>query len=207
VNETFIFEARRNGPNALRRCAVPLCIALICIALSLGGDAARELLRYERTALADGELWRLVTAHLVHLSFGHVLLNVAALGVLCLLFAGMLDGRDWLVTVLVSALAIDLGLGWLSADVEWYVGLSGVLHGIMATGSLALTVARAPIGLPLIVLIVGKISWEQWAGPLPFSELTSGGPVISAAHLYGALGGCAAYLGLRLIRRSKVPCV
>ena len=189
--------------TALRRAAAPLVIALICIILSLGGDPARELLRYERTAFEDFELWRLATAHLVHLSFGHTALNVTALAIIALLLDSVLDSLDWIVAASISALAIDVGLYILSPDVAWYVGLSGVLHGILATGALALAAARIHLGAIILVLVVAKIAWEQWAGPLPFSELTSGGPVVTDAHLYGGIGGALAFAALYGIRGSR----
>jgi rhomboid family GlyGly-CTERM serine protease len=188
----------------LRGAAAPLGIAILCIALSLGGDAARELLRYERTALTDLELWRLVTAHFVHLSFGHTMLNVTALAIIAVLLDSVLDSLDWIVATSVAALAIDVGLYWLAPQVAWYVGLSGVLHGILTTGALVLAAARDRFGVIILVLIAAKIAWEQWAGPLPFSELASGGPVVTEAHLYGAFGGVVAFGALHGVRGPRV---
>src|SRR5205814_7294251 len=53
-------------------CAGPLGLALLgaCAVLllpALTGEAGRALLRYDRAALAAGQWWRLLTAHLVHL--------------------------------------------------------------------------------------------------------------------------------------------
>ena len=42
----------------------------------------RGLLGYDRAAVAAGERWRLVTAHLAHLSVRHGLMNVAALAMI-----------------------------------------------------------------------------------------------------------------------------
>jgi rhomboid family GlyGly-CTERM serine protease len=188
----------------LARCGAPLVIAVLCIALALGGDGARELLRYDRALLSDFELWRLVSAHLVHLSAGHTALNVIALAIIALLFESVLDSFDWIVAASLSALAIDLGLYAASPEVAWYVGLSGALHGIMVAGALALAIARSRLGAILLLMVVAKIAWEHFAGPLPFSELTSGGPVVTDAHLYGAAGGAVAYAALYLIRGSRI---
>ena len=187
----------------LARAAAPLVIAFLCVTLSIGGEGTRELLRYERAALADFELWRLATAHLVHLSFGHTALNVTALAIIALLLDSVLDSLDWIVAASISALAIDLGLYTFAPEVAWYVGLSGVLHGILAAGALALAAARIHLGAIILVLVVAKIAWEQWAGPLPFSELTSGGPVVTDAHLYGGVGGAIAFAALYGIRGSR----
>ena len=47
--------------------------------LALTDDWGRELLRYDRFAIASGELWRLVSGHFVHLAWSHFALNAAAL--------------------------------------------------------------------------------------------------------------------------------
>jgi rhomboid family GlyGly-CTERM serine protease len=188
----------------LARFGVPLVIAVISVALALGGDDARELFRYDRALLSDFELWRLVTAHLVHLSAGHTALNVIALAIIALLFDSVLDSLDWIVAVSLSALAIDLGLYAASPEIAWYVGLSGALHGIMVAGALALAIARSRFGAILLLIVAAKIAWEHFAGPLPFSELTSGGPVVTDAHLYGALGGAVAGAALYSIRGSRI---
>jgi rhomboid family GlyGly-CTERM serine protease len=176
---------------------------LLCVAVSFGGDGLRESLRYERAGLEAGEFWRLLSGQLVHLGTGHLVLNLAALGVLGLLFEDALDRLEWALASLVSAFAIDVGLYWFSGEVQWYVGLSGVLHGLMAAGSLKLLAARASSGLILLSITIGKLLWEQFGGPLPYSELTSGGPVIVDAHLYGALGGAAGMLAARIIRPRR----
>jgi rhomboid family GlyGly-CTERM serine protease len=177
---------------------------VLCIVLSLGGDTLRELARYERSALAGAEIWRLLTAHLVHLGIGHTLLNVGALAILVWLFDEALDNVEWAAVMLVSALAIDVGLYAFASHVVWYVGLSGVLHGVMIAGGLKLLAARAPLGLLLLTLTLGKLSWEQWGGTaIPYSELTSGGHVVIEAHLYGAIGGAVALAGLVAVRRAR----
>jgi rhomboid family GlyGly-CTERM serine protease len=141
----------------------------------------------------------------VHLGTGHTILNVSALGILVWLFDEVLDNTDWAVVMVTSALSIDAGLYWFASDVVWYVGLSGVLHGVMIAGSLKLLAARAPIGLLLLLVTLGKIAWEQWGGPVPYSELTSGGPVVVEAHLFGAVGGAAGLALLMLVRRALRP--
>ena len=45
------------------------------------------------------------------------------------------DAAEWCVIVLAGALAICSGLWWLSPSVAWYVGISGVLHTVMAAGA------------------------------------------------------------------------
>lgn len=179
-----------------------LVVAAVALLLGLGGDAAREWGRYERGAIESGELWRLITGHLVHLGTGHLLMNVAALIAIRGLVDDLLEAADWVGAMLASALVIDAGLYLVSADVDWYVGLSGVLHGLLAAGIVAMLRPQPVFAGFLAVGLVAKLVWEQAVGPLPFTESASGGPVIVASHLYGAAGG-AAYALARVAVRGR----
>jgi rhomboid family GlyGly-CTERM serine protease len=169
-----------------------LCLALLLP--MLWGEAARGALRYDRAALAAGQFWRLFTAHVVHLNLRHALVNVLGLALLWALFARDYSARQWLTIVLAAALAIDAGLWLLDSTVQWYVGSSGVLHGILAAGTLAQLRRRRPEGWVLALILAGKLLYEHFAGPLPFS---GSGPVIVTAHVFGVLGGTVAALALR----------
>jgi rhomboid family GlyGly-CTERM serine protease len=160
----------------------------------LGGEPVRAALSYSRPALAQGEWWRLLTAHFVHMDAGHALLNGLGVILMWALFARDYSPLRWLAVYLFSGLAISTGLWFLDPDVEWYVGASGALHGVMTAGTLAHLRRRDLDGWILAVFIVGKIAYEQLAGSMPFSGT---GPTVVDAHLYGALGGFALALLLR----------
>src|ERR1700685_64233 len=72
-------------------------LAAVVLLLGLGatGEWGRQMLRYERTGLANYQWWRLLSAHLVHLSWEHVLLNCAGLVLLWALFAREYSPRRW----------------------------------------------------------------------------------------------------------------
>jgi rhomboid family GlyGly-CTERM serine protease len=155
----------------------------------LAGEAGREVLRYDRAGLAAGQLWRLLSAHIVHLDLDHAVLNSLGLILMWALFARDYRPGQWLLIVLGGMAAIDAGLWLRDSTVAWYVGSSGALHSIMAAGTLA-HVRRGDLdGWILAAFIVVKIAYEQSAGALPFSESHLG--VVVDAHLFGALGGVA----------------
>lgn len=187
----------------LREWAAILAILGICLALAAGGDEAREAARYQRDAIADGQLWRLVSGHLVHLSVGHLWPNLAALVVIGVLFEDVFRNADWWRLSFVCAATIDLGLYLFDPEVVWYVGLSGVLHGFVAAGALALLLRREPLGFVLAAGLGGKLLYEQLAGPIPFTAESVGGPVVVAAHLYGAAGGALAEAVAHVVRRRR----
>ena len=188
----------------LRNWSAVLTILVACVVLAAGGDELRELGRYQRDAIENGQYWRLVSGHLVHLSFGHLWPNLAALVVVGALFEGVLRTAAWWRVSFASAAAIDLGLYLFEPDVAWYVGLSGVLHGVVAAGALALCLGRQTLGFILAAGLCAKLSFEQLAGPVPFTAESVGGPVVVAAHLYGAVGGVLAEALAHVMRRRRV---
>jgi len=170
----------------VKTAAVLLMLAAIALEL-LGGDSARETLRYERTGVADGEYWRLATGHLVHAGWAHLAVNVLTAAALALVLGRFVE--LWALGACVAG--TSAGLYFLS-DVDGYVGASGVLHGLLAYAMLgAVRKGRSAWWIGLALLAV-KIGWEQWRGPLPWSESTAGVDVIVDAHLYGAVAGLLA---------------
>src|SRR5207244_9251164 len=104
---------------------------------SLTGEPGRLLLRYDRAALAAGQWWRLVTAHVVHLDVRHALLNDIGLALVWALFARDYSLRQWAAVVLGAVVALDAGLWLCDSPFEWYVCSSEALHGLMEDGALA----------------------------------------------------------------------
>ncbi len=162
--------------------------------VELGGEPLRAVLSYQRTAIAAGEWWRVLTAHFVHLDAGHALLNSLGLVLMWALFARDYSPLRWLAIYLVSALTISLGLYVFNPQIEWYVGASGALHGVMTAGTLAHLRRRDLDGWILAVFIMAKLSYEQLAGSMPFAGNAN---TLVDAHLYGAIGGLVLALFLR----------
>ena len=176
-----------------------LLLIVLTLAALLGlGDSVTLALRYDRSAIAAGGWWRLLTAHIVHLDVHHLILNELGLVLMWSLFAEDYDAVEWCVIVLSGALAISCGLWWLSPRVSWYVGASGVLHSVMAAGAAKHLVERSWDRWILIVGLGAKLAWEQWGrAPAPL--------IVVDAHLYGAccgfLLGAALSLRMAIIRR------
>jgi rhomboid family GlyGly-CTERM serine protease len=165
-----------------------LAAVVLLLLPTLAGEAGRLALRYDRGALAAGQWWRLVTGHWVHLNLRHAVLNALGLILMWGLFARDYSPRRWLLIVLGSILAIDAGLWLWDSTLQWYVGSSGVLHAVMAAGTLAHLRQRQPDGYLLAAFLAGKLLWEHLVGPLPFSGTAD---VVVDAHLFGVLGGLA----------------
>ena len=59
---------------------IPAIIVGVSILVMFAGDAGKELLRYDRVWIGQGEFWRLISGHFAHLSWSHLALNSAGLG-------------------------------------------------------------------------------------------------------------------------------
>ncbi|TDJ46311.1 MAG: rhombosortase [Gammaproteobacteria bacterium] len=181
-----------------------LGLALLMTVLQLIPDAQSGL-RFDRALIEAGQVWRLFTANFIHLGWGHLALNVAGLLVLGWLFAEDFPLGAWGWILVLSSLASSMGIWFWAPDVDRCVGLSGALHGLFAAGCLAWVRAGPDVGIGVGLLLAGagKLIYEQTAGSMPFSAGIVGGPVVTDAHLWGAVGGLLAVALLRLWRRLR----
>lgn len=178
----------------MKRQYLPVTVLLIAGTLAmifvqaLPGDW-HQALRYEREAVRQGEWWRLLSGNFVHLGWRHLALNLAGLWLGTWAFAADRSALSWLAATLVCALATGVGLWWFSPTVGWCVGLSGALHGLMIVGFGAWALRGERLASGLLVLVVGKLLWEQSGGDMPWTDELVEGRVVTDAHLWGACGG------------------
>jgi len=181
----------------------PVTYISLSILVMLAGDLGKEALRYDRVWIGQGEAWRLISGHFTHLGWSHLALNSVGLLLVWYLVGEAYTLRSWAMVIGMTLATMDVGFWLLNPELYWYVGMSGLLHGLLAAGIVARWNSIDAETVILMLLIIAKIAWEQFSGPVPGSESTSGGPVVVDAHLYGALGGV---LGGFLVRiRVKSP--
>lgn len=167
-----------------------LGLFLILLVLVWFGDACVQWLGYDREAIQSGEVWRLVTAHLVHMSLNHSLLNIATL----LLVAYLIDPSEpkyrqllhWLWLFLFTG----VGLYLTAHNLLYYVGFSGVLHGALLVAIFSSPFYSKPIKWVVILILLSKVLWEQTPYFDDMANLDMiGGRTESRAHLMGFLAG------------------
>lgn len=183
-------------------------VALLLLSAILQASGLTPLLRYSRDAIAAGEIWRLVTGHLLHLGAAHFALNAMGTVLAAALVGAQLRPLAWGWVWLACALSVSGGLWLLQPGVGWYVGLSGVLHGLIVAGAVSgLGDYRERLfAAAVLVAIAAKLGWEQWSGTMPGTAALAGGSVITEAHLYGAVGGLIAGLAVlasRWLRNAR----
>ncbi|WP_286222514.1 rhombosortase [Marinobacter apostichopi] len=182
----------------------PVLFGALAIVVWASGSEIAGAFQYQRDALIEGQYWRLLTGHWVHLGWQHLTINLGGLAVIWLLFGDALNGiKAWVMTAGI-ALFTSACLLFGQPEIQWYVGLSGLLHGLLAAGAL-LSLRAIPVASSLaLVLLVGKLSVELAGGGSNQMEAIIGGPILIEAHLFGALGGvlCVGVFALSQLSNS-----
>ncbi len=105
-----------------------LSLRLVIVLILFGGAA--EALIFDRDAIASGEIWRLITAHLTHIDTMHLVWNLGAFAVM----GSILETQFKLPFLDHAGLLITAGIGinaWLwfgEPGLQYYAGLSAILN-------------------------------------------------------------------------------
>lgn len=174
----------------------------VCVSVSACLQVFPDLFIYWRPSLL-AEFWRLWTAHWVHVGWMHFFLNMLAFACLPFIFP---HARNWHLCVLLLLLPpfISLIFYFYLPYIEAYAGLSGVLHGLYtAVGLVYLQYPKERMfAILVLLLIVAKLVWENTFGQTGTAQLI-GSPVLTEAHLIGAIGGVLCGLSYLLFRRVE----
>ncbi|MDP5239844.1 rhombosortase [Uliginosibacterium sp. 31-16] len=163
-----------------------LAVAL-AILLWAGFGPAPAALVFDRAAIASGEVWRLLTGHLVHSDAGHALWDIGALAIIGWLMEAQ-GRRRMLLAALVGVVAVDVCLWWAMPGLEFYCGLSGLLNTLFVVALAGLWKAHRHPVFPLAALVLGvKLVAEIVAGQS--LVVSTAWPSVPLTHLAGSLGG------------------
>lgn len=150
-----------------------------------------DMLVYDRQAIFSGELWRLLTAPLVHFSISHIFWNIVVFSVAG--FAINIYGfrNFWLLCGLTTVISSILFL-LLLPELEHYGGLSGLATGAVAYFCLCSAYKsrkNRSIWLIIIALMGLKILIETIMGIPVFAQVERiPFRVVPLAHITGFLG-------------------
>lgn len=172
-----------------------LIVATICSVLMLyyalvgGTSLSGTLFAYQRDFFETGQWWRIVTAHFMHSNVIHFAVNIIGLFLLWMLHAEYTRPFYFAVNILILSLGVSLCIYIWSPSIFWYVGLSGVLHGLFAWGVIIDIYFRRKTGYLLLIGLVIKIIDEQYFSTSQLMSQLIEVKVAVDAHFYGAVLG------------------
>jgi rhomboid family GlyGly-CTERM serine protease len=183
---------------------VPATMSAIALIVAVFLPETSSYLRYQADFDQSGEAWRLISAHFVHLDWPHFTLNVLGLWLLWLVVGKVFSTDQWVLVVVFLSISITASLKFWSSEVGWYVGLSGLLYGMLATGLVAsIRTLKSPFTF-LFILVLLKGLFDAVYGPLSLIDQTAY-RVVSDAHVYGIVWGTLLGLIGRVIEHQRPP--
>lgn len=177
----------------------PCLILIMAIIVYVLPNAVESTLIYDRELIAQGEYWRIITGHISHTNFNHLLLNLAGLILLWALHGDHYKHSTYVGTFIISALVCSFGIYFFDVQMQRYVGLSGVLHGVFVWGAICDIQKGWKSGYLLLIGVTLKVAHEQIFGASADVESLINARVAIDAHMWGAIGGAV----LPILRYTK----
>ncbi|MBT0586382.1 rhombosortase [Alteromonas oceanisediminis] len=176
-------------PTQIRYWIGPLCVAMIAILGFVFEPWSSQWFAFNRATVNQGELWRLLSAHLLHTNAIHLLLNIAGLALLWGLHGEYYRPARFSIFFSLCAVLTSLAIWLFSPQLTHYVGLSGVLHGLFVWGACGDIRRGDHTGWLLLIGLAIKICYEQFGGDSSQIAALIEASVAVDAHLWGVLSG------------------
>ncbi len=178
-----------NLPIQTKYSRAPLLIIFFSIILTLTEPISSSLFAYDRNQLNNFQWWRLITGHFLHTNTTHLLLNTAGLALLWALHGHYYKMPRYLMQFFALCLGTAIGLYLFAEQMQWYVGLSGVLHGLFVIGAYFDIRNKFKTGWLMLIGVWLKVVHEQIYGASEgVAELIAANVAIDA-HLFGTITG------------------
>lgn len=187
-----------------------ICVIALSI-LASRMDALAALLVYDIDAIHKGEIWRLITSHLVHFGAMHLIYNALAFGITGWIIESK-GYRCFKRACLCMAFSIGVALMVFKPGMIYFGGLSGVACGAIMYGALLCLREKSPwptaSRLTIVFLLVKIILEINYNGSL----LPYGGPQIFVSvpltHLVGSITALSLFLLTRknTLIRNDLSC-
>jgi rhomboid family GlyGly-CTERM serine protease len=186
-------------PTSMNQVFVPILVLLLSLLAFIFDGYLSDTFVYQRILVTQGEMWRVLSGHFFHTNGFHFLLNSAAVVMLWALHGQFYTIKKYLIVFWVSACICAVGIHWFSLNIDQYVGLSGILHGLFIWGAIEDIKAKERTGYLLLIGVILKIAHEQYYGASADVAELIGATVAINAHLWGAIGGLLAVIILMLL--------
>jgi rhomboid family GlyGly-CTERM serine protease len=191
-------------PVNLKYSLIPLLIVIVSIVLALTEPMSSNFFAYDRDQLNHFQWWRLITGHLLHTNTSHLLLNLTGLTLLWALHGYYYKMHRYLIQFLVLCLGTSLGMYYFAQQMQWYVGLSGVIHGLFVIGAYFDIRQKLKTGWIMFIIVWVKVIYEQVFGASADVAKLIEANVAVDAHLFGTISGCIIIMYYLLLNNAQL---
>ena len=178
-----------NLPLNLQHVLGPLLLIILCAVLFLFEPQASHYLAFDRMQIEQFQWWRLLTANLLHTNANHLLLNLIAVALLWALHGQYFRLGQYTLMFFILCISTTLLIYGFAKQLQWYVGLSGVLHGVFLIGAYFDIKQGMKTGWLLLVGVLIKVGHEQIFGASQDIADLINATVAIDAHLFGTISG------------------
>lgn len=179
-----------------------LAVAVICFAIYFLAPSNSNIIDYNRSLISQGELWRLFTGNFNHTNIYHLLLNIAAFLTIAALHNQHYSFRRFSFVLFYLSSMVGLFIYLFSSDVTLYVGLSGLLHGLIVIGGYFDIRKGMRSGYVLIIGAAIKVAYEQIFNNTEMVSHLIEARVLTEAHLYGLIAGLI-FISIVIVKQKK----
>lgn len=186
----------RQITRVIRTPWLTLAIGVLSIGLGICAEfhPLLEWLCFDYEAITlEQQYWRLITGHLIHSSYDHLLWDLLAFTA-CGYYVEIKNGQSYLFTIVLTTVGLNLFLLSPYASVAQYSGLSGILYAIMILAAWHWIqqhrgiLAWLPISIVIVKTVLEAIQQEN-------TFVSDGWSLFFEAHLIGmAMGGMSLVL-------------
>lgn len=160
-----------------------MTVSLLCLGLQF--EPLASLTNWQRDLILDGQWWRILSGNFTHTNFAHLGMNLAGLWVISFIF----KPTEKSLALLLIAISLAIGALNFLSDMNGYVGLSGLLHGLFAYFALQESLSGRKSSWLLVVGVIAKVTWELTMGASQSTVELINARVAVEAHLFGMLSG------------------
>ena len=162
-------------------------------------------LEFDRQQILSGEIWRIWTGHLVHTNMLHLSLNIVAALIIYFAFFTKIKLCELLACGFVFSVLISVALLCVVPGLDWYNGLSGLLHALVVYFSIRLARNGDTVYWVGVGAVWLKVLAETTRTNLVYENLIGDMNVITEAHLIGAfIGTITAIIGMAFWRGTAM---
>ncbi|MBF7072766.1 rhombosortase [Glaciecola sp. MH2013] len=193
-----------NLPTRPNQILGPLIVCIVSITAFFFEPLSSEYFALERSWLSSGHYYQILTGHFLHTNTTHLLFNLFGVVLLWLLHGDDYRAASYLAKFSLICLSLSLLLYFFSPDIEWYVGLSGAIHGVFAWGCIQDIENKMKTGWLLLLGLLIKVLSEQTYGAGTLMQELIEANVAVDSHMFGSILGIIVGICSVFLHRNKV---